>query len=249
MTAIRPAALRVIDDDPIAVRAFDRDTALVLLPAETHAQLEKLAERTKLSVSEVIELALARIGRPRKRADCVGGQRPCPWLGCRHNLIMELAHDGVIFNSGRGSTWRGAKPRGITSRTGPKRAAAVVDLALQWWNDEVEEYELAMAEYDQLRAKAEIDGTEAELPPEPRMAYSCTLDVVDDVHAGRWQLDDGKMLLEDIGDIMHVTRERVRQIETSGLAQLDDIKLAIHADLGIDGEEIFQSAWALAEDT
>jgi hypothetical protein len=32
--------------------------------------------------------------RPKTRADCINGARPCPWLGCRHHLWND-EHDGV----------------------------------------------------------------------------------------------------------------------------------------------------------
>ena len=33
--------------------------------------------------------------RPQTRADCKGGQRPCPWVSCRHHLALEITPDGV----------------------------------------------------------------------------------------------------------------------------------------------------------
>ena len=32
--------------------------------------------------------------RPKTRADCVGGIRPCPWVSCRHHLFLEVDHRG-----------------------------------------------------------------------------------------------------------------------------------------------------------
>ena len=31
--------------------------------------------------------------RPKTRADCVDGPRPCPWAGCRHHLGVEVNPD------------------------------------------------------------------------------------------------------------------------------------------------------------
>ena len=28
--------------------------------------------------------------RPQTRGDCVNGPRPCPWVGCRHHLLLDL---------------------------------------------------------------------------------------------------------------------------------------------------------------
>lgn len=34
--------------------------------------------------------------RPRTRGDCVGGPRPCPWVGCRHNLYLDVRRVGTV---------------------------------------------------------------------------------------------------------------------------------------------------------
>ena len=37
--------------------------------------------------------------RPRTRGDCVGGMRPCPFVGCKHNLYLDVSSIGSIkFN-------------------------------------------------------------------------------------------------------------------------------------------------------
>jgi hypothetical protein len=28
--------------------------------------------------------------RPRTRGDCIGAERPCPWVGCRYHLAIEV---------------------------------------------------------------------------------------------------------------------------------------------------------------
>lgn len=242
MTPIRPAALRVLQRE---------EPPKVWVTSEHYRALSALAKKTKRPIAELVEEALAEVGKPRTRSDCVDGPRPCPWVSCRHNLMVEIGQEGITFATGRGMTWRGAKPRGITARTSPKRVEKVVALAMQWWNDEVADYEAAMQEYDFLRfvrwwreqEKAAGQDVEVpELPPEPRMAYSCTLDVVEDIHAGRWPLDHGRMLLEHIGEIMHVTRERVRQLETTGLADLRAAAEEIAERLG--GTDIAEGPWS-----
>lgn len=35
-------------------------------------------------------------GRPQTRADCEGGQRPCPWVACRYNLYLDVADNGTL---------------------------------------------------------------------------------------------------------------------------------------------------------
>lgn len=38
--------------------------------------------------------------RPKTRADCVDGPRPCPWVGCRHNTFLEVdRYDGGTLPS------------------------------------------------------------------------------------------------------------------------------------------------------
>lgn len=31
------------------------------------------------------------VERPRTRGDCEGGERPCPWVGCKHNLFLDTS--------------------------------------------------------------------------------------------------------------------------------------------------------------
>jgi hypothetical protein len=34
--------------------------------------------------------------RPKSRADCAAGPRPCPWVMCRHHLYLDVRADGVV---------------------------------------------------------------------------------------------------------------------------------------------------------
>lgn len=38
--------------------------------------------------------------RPRTRADCIDGPRPCPYVGCRHHLGLDVREGGSIAYSG-----------------------------------------------------------------------------------------------------------------------------------------------------
>ena len=40
--------------------------------------------------------ALAENPRPRTRAECKLGPRPCPWLGCKHHLGLDVNHVGSV---------------------------------------------------------------------------------------------------------------------------------------------------------
>lgn len=44
---------------------------------------------TKLALEERYQ-PIASIERPKTRGDCVNGPRPCPWVGCRHHLYLEV---------------------------------------------------------------------------------------------------------------------------------------------------------------
>lgn len=35
--------------------------------------------------------------RPRTRGDCVNGPRPCPWVGCRHHLYLDVGPQGQLY--------------------------------------------------------------------------------------------------------------------------------------------------------
>jgi hypothetical protein len=34
--------------------------------------------------------------RPKTRGDCEHGQRPCPWVSCRHHLYLDVSSSGFI---------------------------------------------------------------------------------------------------------------------------------------------------------
>jgi hypothetical protein len=38
--------------------------------------------------------------RPKERSDCIDGPRPCPWVGCRHHLYLDVNQENgsVKFN-------------------------------------------------------------------------------------------------------------------------------------------------------
>ena len=51
-----------------------------------------MAVRT--SALEVVANPPQLPARPVTRGDCRGGIRPCPWVSCRHNLLLELGKNG-----------------------------------------------------------------------------------------------------------------------------------------------------------
>ncbi|HET6437005.1 MAG TPA: sigma factor-like helix-turn-helix DNA-binding protein [Anaeromyxobacter sp.] len=99
-------------------------------------------------LEEVIHEIDAR--RPRSRADCASGPRPCMFISCKHHLYLDV-------NPATGS------------------------IKLNFPDREVWE-----------------------------LAETCALDVA----------DRGGITLEEVGSIMNLTRERIRQVETRGLLKL-----------------------------
>jgi hypothetical protein len=92
--------------------------------------------------------------KPRTRAECVDGPRPCPYVSCKHHLFID-----------------------VSPRTG----------AIKLNFPDLEVWE---------------------------MAESCALDVA----------DRGGTTLEDVGAIMNLTRERIRQVEVKALAKLEALR-------------------------
>jgi hypothetical protein len=88
--------------------------------------------------------------RPRIRADCMNGPRPCLFVSCKHNLYLD-----------------------VNPETG--------SIKLNFPDKEIWELE-----------------------------YTCALDVA----------EKGGITLEEVGEIMNLTRERIRQVETRGLIKL-----------------------------
>jgi hypothetical protein len=90
------------------------------------------------------------IEHPQTRSECVGGERPCPFVSCKHHLYLD-----------------------VSARTG----------AIKLNFPDLEVWE---------------------------MTETCALDVS----------DRGGTTLEEVGAIMNLTRERIRQVEVKGLAKL-----------------------------
>jgi hypothetical protein len=94
------------------------------------------------------------VDKPKTRAECVNGERPCPFVSCKHHLYLD-----------------------VSARTG----------AIKLNFPDLEVWE---------------------------MTETCALDVA----------DRGGTTLEEVGAIMNLTRERIRQVEVKGLAKLEALK-------------------------
>lgn len=79
---------------------------------------------------------MLRLPRPRTRGDCLEEARPCPWVGCRHHLLLEAPeHAGPRAASlllvAQRQGWRGGRPAVLKAWT----PEAVVR---RWIDDAVE---------------------------------------------------------------------------------------------------------------
>src|SRR4051794_793455 len=92
--------------------------------------------------------------RPRNRAECAEGPRPCPFVSCKHHLFIDVS---------------------------PRTGAIKLNFPdLEVWD----------------------------------LGESCALDVA----------DKHGTTLEDVGAIMNLTRERIRQVEVKALAKLEALR-------------------------
>lgn len=66
-------------------------------PREVRSKVENASRfgkrRLHLIKSELSDIEHAR---PRTRADCVNGIRPCPFVGCEHHLYLDITAAGNI---------------------------------------------------------------------------------------------------------------------------------------------------------
>ncbi len=156
--------------DAVAEPSLPTDGATAQRPAEEGITREQRRSRRKreirartISVKRMTkrELEIGRLlypendyWKPRTRAECAGGPRPCPFVSCKHHLFVD-----------------------VSARTG---AIKLNFPDLDVWE----------------------------------MNESCALDVA----------DRGGTTLEDVGAIMNLTRERIRQVEVKALAKLEALR-------------------------
>ncbi|HEV8323054.1 MAG TPA: sigma factor-like helix-turn-helix DNA-binding protein [Myxococcota bacterium] len=112
----------------------------------------KKLTREELRKHAAVLIELGDYRKPRARADCENGERPCPFVTCKYHLYLD-----------------------VNPATG----------AIKLNFPDMEVWELK---------------------------ESCALDVA----------DRGGITLEEVGEIMNLTRERIRQLEADGLKVLAD---------------------------
>lgn len=116
------------------------------------------------------------IKRPTKRSECIDGPRPCPWVSCRHHLLLEVASaapkinaDGVKRDA-RPTTIRlnMASQSGDLGRRPGLLASAPAEIVRQWITDAVDHLD--------------------------RMEWTCALDVAEAHEDGLPLADTAKLL-------------------------------------------------------
>jgi hypothetical protein len=163
------------ENDMTVSEALETEGALALAvsdePAITREQRRSRRKRDvrarTISVKRMTkrELEIGRLlypeteyDKPRTRAECAEGPRPCPFVSCKYHLYID-----------------------VSARTG---AIKLNFPDLEVWD----------------------------------LGESCSLDVA----------DRGGTTLEDVGAIMNLTRERIRQVEVKALAKLEALRDMMH---------------------
>lgn len=114
----------------------------------------KRMTKRELELGRMLYPDVEDVVKPKTRAECIGSERPCPFVSCKHHLYLD-----------------------VSARTG----------AIKLNFPDLEVWE---------------------------MTETCALDVA----------DRGGTTLEEVGAIMNLTRERIRQVEVKGLAKLQALK-------------------------
>ena len=148
-----------LTEGALALKAAPNTSATAITREQRRSRRKREIRARTISVKRMTKREL-EIGRmlypetdyykPRTRAECADGARPCPYVSCQHHLYLD-----------------------VSVRTG---AIKLNFPDLEVWD----------------------------------MNETCALDVA----------DRGGTTLEDVGAIMNLTRERIRQLETRGLAKL-----------------------------
>jgi hypothetical protein len=150
--AVAPSAAEDGEEEKPVTREQRRSRRKREVRART-ISVKRMTKR-ELELGRLLYPDVEDVERPKTRADCVGGERPCPFVSCKHHLYLD-----------------------VSARTG----------AIKLNFPDLEVWE---------------------------MTETCALDVA----------DRGGTTLEEVGAIMNLTRERIRQVEVKGLAKLQALK-------------------------
>jgi hypothetical protein len=162
---VAPALVEETTEGPATEGALALKTADQAVTREQRRSRRKREVRARtISVKRMTkrELELGRmlypdvedVEKPKTRVECASGERPCPFVSCKHHLYLD-----------------------VSAKTG----------AIKLNFPDLEVWE---------------------------MNETCALDVA----------DRGGTTLEEVGAIMNLTRERIRQVEVKGLAKLQALR-------------------------
>jgi hypothetical protein len=158
----------VVEAPPKVTREQRRSRRKRAIRART-ISVKRMTKR-ELELGRLLYPETEEIERPRSRAQCLGAERPCPFVSCQHHLYLD-----------------------VSARTG----------AIKLNFPDLEVWE---------------------------MSETCALDIA----------DRGGTTLEEVGAIMNLTRERIRQVEVKGLAKMaalrDMMALRDYVDEGPTGK-------------
>lgn len=150
--------------------------------------------------------SMLALPRPMTRGDCGQEARPCPWVGCRHHLLLEVAESKGTKRQTPGRKPRDKRPtslrmnranRGrVTLGRRPGLASSAAHLVVQRWIDDAVE---------QLSS----------------MLYTCSLDVARDYPDGLSE--------SSVAFLLGVTEQAINQETHSALHKL---KAGLQARLG-----------------
>ena len=69
--------------------------ACVIVRART-ISVKRMTKR-ELELGRLLYPDMDGAGRPKKREECIGGERPCPFVSCKHHLFLDVsARTGAI---------------------------------------------------------------------------------------------------------------------------------------------------------
>lgn len=132
--------------------------------------------------------------------DCIDRPRPCPWVGCKHHLLLDVneATGSITLNVGRVTRPNGDGRRRVTSK---RRMSTIPARGL---GSDARERKLLESATEELFYAFEKIVEGKDIP-------TCVLDCV----AG-----ENAYTLEEVGQRLSVTRERIRQIESTAARKL-----------------------------
>jgi hypothetical protein len=153
--ALAPAPLSEAPEAPES-EIITREQRRSRRKREVRARTISVKRMTKreLELGRLLYPDVEGVEKPIMREECRGGERPCPFVSCKHHLYLD-----------------------VSARTG----------AIKLNFPDLEVWE---------------------------MSETCALDVA----------DRGGATLEEVGAIMNLTRERIRQVEVKGLAKLHALR-------------------------